>query len=250
MATVQVPYPVVDLFAGPGGLGEGFASLTGEQGNRRFESVVAIERDEFSYQTLLLRHFLRRFPSDALPDDYSLAVLSELTKRHKKSLDFQRIWNAQGVNSTLEQSLAIIAKAVNEDIIKPTQGISNISEWCKKDACWTRIQGEIDKIEAELPDEFWNELVSVDDAASEVKSAKKTQKIDNGIEAQRRVLEIPVIQWTRIQMALSAKRMLSPKEMSVLKLAEQMPAKIPSELQCGVLLEVVEKARSEGIVTG
>jgi DNA (cytosine-5)-methyltransferase 1 len=53
----QNSYPVVDLFAGPGGLGEGFASLVGEKGNRRFESVVAIERDEFSHQTLLLRHF-------------------------------------------------------------------------------------------------------------------------------------------------------------------------------------------------
>ena len=65
-----VPYPVVDLFAGPGGLGEGFASLTGKAGVRRFESVVAIEREEFSHQTLLLRHFLRRFPVDAFPDDY------------------------------------------------------------------------------------------------------------------------------------------------------------------------------------
>jgi len=101
---------------------------------------------------------------------YSLAVLSEITKRHKKSLDFQRVWNAQGVNTTLEQALTVIAKAVNDDITKPTQGISNISEWCKKDACWTRIQAEIHAIEAELSDEFWDELVSADEAATEARS--------------------------------------------------------------------------------
>jgi DNA (cytosine-5)-methyltransferase 1 len=88
MATVEHPYPVVDLFAGPGGLGEGFASLIGEKSKRRFDSVVAIERDEFSHQTLLLRHFLRRFPYNALPDDYYKFLRgeidrTELFRRHK-----------------------------------------------------------------------------------------------------------------------------------------------------------------------
>jgi hypothetical protein len=98
---------------------------------------------------------------------YSLAVLSEITKRHSRSLDFLKIWNAQGIDGTLERTLTIITKAVNDDIVKPTPGVSNISEWCKKDACWTRIQSVIGKIEAELPDEFWDDLVSVEEATTE-----------------------------------------------------------------------------------
>lgn len=70
MAASRQAYPVVDVFAGPGGLGEGFASLRGKSYSARFESVVAIERDESSHQTLLLRHFLRHFPYEQLPDDY------------------------------------------------------------------------------------------------------------------------------------------------------------------------------------
>lgn len=91
MATVGHLYPVVDLFAGPGGLGEGFASLIGEKGKRRFDSVVAIERDEFSHQTLLLRHFLRRFPSDAFPScklfgpNHSMGPLSRTKARRYRS---------------------------------------------------------------------------------------------------------------------------------------------------------------------
>lgn len=89
---MQETYPVVDLFAGPGGLGEGFASATGEKGKPRFDSVVAIERDEFSHQTLLLRHFLRRFPSDALPDNYYKFLRgeidrAELYRRHKAEFE-------------------------------------------------------------------------------------------------------------------------------------------------------------------
>lgn len=70
MSQHRRPYPVVDLFAGPGGLGEGFASLVGEEGDNIYDGVVAIERDEFSHRTLLLRHFLRQFPNGEFPDEY------------------------------------------------------------------------------------------------------------------------------------------------------------------------------------
>ena len=63
-------YPVIDLFAGPGGLGEGFASVRGERDERRFHSVASIERDEFSHRTLLLRHFFHSFRVDEVPEDY------------------------------------------------------------------------------------------------------------------------------------------------------------------------------------
>ncbi|MEZ5595770.1 MAG: DNA cytosine methyltransferase [Pseudomonadales bacterium] len=88
MKKTIIAYPLVDLFAGPGGLGEGFAMARGERDEPRFESVVAIERDEFSHQTLLLRHFLRHFPADARPDDYYEYLRgeidrSDLYRRHK-----------------------------------------------------------------------------------------------------------------------------------------------------------------------
>ncbi len=179
---------------------------------------------------------------------YSLAVLSEITRRHKKSMDYLRIWNAQGIDKTLENTLAAISKAVNDDIIKPPQGISNISEWCKRDACWTRLLSQIDEIEKLLPDEFWDELLSAEDGASEAKSARQTQKIDNGIEAQKRVFSVTADQWKRVHSALSVKQLLSSKETGVLGIAIQMPGKIPTEKQCLVLLEIIEKARLEGVI--
>lgn len=179
---------------------------------------------------------------------YTLSVLSEITKRRKKNLDFLRVWNAQGTNTVLENVLAIVSKAVNEDIIRPPQGISNISEWCKKEACWTRIQTWIDDIQELFPQEFEDELLSLEDRASEVKTAKQTQKIDNGIEAQRLVLAIPAAQWARLHQVLSVKHLLLPKEIGILNIAMQMPRKIPTEKQCTVLLEIIEKGRYEGVV--
>ena len=49
---------VVDLFAGPGGLGEGFSSL---QDGKVFQIAVSAEKDPIAHQTLLLRAFYRLF---------------------------------------------------------------------------------------------------------------------------------------------------------------------------------------------
>lgn len=62
-------YPVVDLFAGPGGLGEGFASV--RRGRKRvFKSLVSIEQDAYAHRTLHLRHFLREFEEGNAPQAY------------------------------------------------------------------------------------------------------------------------------------------------------------------------------------
>ena len=50
------PIPVVDLFAGPGGLGEGFSKV--EKG-AAFKVVVSIEKDPVTHKTLRLRSFYR-----------------------------------------------------------------------------------------------------------------------------------------------------------------------------------------------
>lgn len=72
-------YPLIDVFAGPGGLGEGFSSLLRGKSDACFRSVVSIEKDEFAYKTLLLRHFLRAFKGSELPDDYYRYLNSEIT---------------------------------------------------------------------------------------------------------------------------------------------------------------------------
>ena len=51
------PIPVIDLFAGAGGLGEGFTSLE-HDGQPCFRTVMAVEKDTAAHQTLLFRAFL------------------------------------------------------------------------------------------------------------------------------------------------------------------------------------------------
>ncbi len=178
---------------------------------------------------------------------YTLAVLGEIAKRRKESIDFLDIWNAQEIDAFLENAIVAVAGAVNDDIIRPPHGISNISEWCKKEGCWTRILASIEAIASLLPPEFYCQLVSLDDQAAAVLNAKKTQRIDDGIEAQRKVLDVSAVEWSRIHQNLREKGALTPKEAGVLKVAMQIPVKIPTEKQSLVLLDILDKAHMEGV---
>jgi hypothetical protein len=147
----------------------------------------------------------------------------------------------------LSEALATIATAVNEDITRPPQGISNISEWCKREGCWTTARpGRPYRRPA--AGGLLAALASADDNRHEAKTARQTQKIDNGIEVQRQVFDVPPAQWSTILREGSSRRLLTPKEMGILQIAAQMPTKIPTERQSAILIEILGKAQQEGIV--
>jgi DNA (cytosine-5)-methyltransferase 1 len=62
-------FAVVDLFAGPGGLAEGFSAASDGRGYRPFKIALSVEKDLAAYSTLLLRSFLRQFGRN-FPDEY------------------------------------------------------------------------------------------------------------------------------------------------------------------------------------
>ena len=77
----QQTIPVIDLFAGPGGLGEGFSSLGGtEPGTRRFQLRVSIEKDTVAHRTLSLRALFRAFPKNQVPGAYYRYVRNEISR--------------------------------------------------------------------------------------------------------------------------------------------------------------------------
>jgi len=73
-------YKVVDLFAGPGGLGEGFAAFGFDTGKLPFKLAVSIEKDPSAHSTLLLRSFYRQFPQDNTPQKYWEYARGDITK--------------------------------------------------------------------------------------------------------------------------------------------------------------------------
>ena len=71
---------VVDLFAGPGGLSEGFASYK-FAGRTPFKIVLSVEKDPIAFETLRLRSFYRQFKNDEVPEDYYKFLRGEISRK-------------------------------------------------------------------------------------------------------------------------------------------------------------------------
>ena len=77
---LNTPIPIIDVFAGPGGLGEGFSALKSENGKPVFKIKLSIEMDDFAHQTLELRAFYRQFSSNAIPTSYYEYLKGKITR--------------------------------------------------------------------------------------------------------------------------------------------------------------------------
>lgn len=75
------PIPIIDIFAGPGGLGEGFSRVGDGSGNPVFRTALSIEKEALAHKTLKLRAFARlaKRTSDAAWKDYRLRLGHDLT---------------------------------------------------------------------------------------------------------------------------------------------------------------------------
>ncbi len=71
--------PVLDLFAGPGGLGEGFSAFADARGRQRFQIALSIEKDAVAHKTLALRSFYRQFEKDCAPSEFHQRLHGDIT---------------------------------------------------------------------------------------------------------------------------------------------------------------------------
>ncbi len=94
--------PVLDLFAGPGGLGEGFTAFRNERGEHVFRIVLSIEKESFAHETLKLRSFFRQFSKARVPEEYYDHLRGKLSRgelydrfRHEAERADSEVWNAE-----------------------------------------------------------------------------------------------------------------------------------------------------------
>jgi len=174
---------------------------------------------------------------------YTIAMFRELVVRSGREFDHESIWASQSLSEYLLSLLLGIAEQVNKIIQDTPEGITNISEWCKREQCWRNVQ---DQMTVQLDGLKADFLIDSGQAQRKKKGAEKTQKIDNGIEAQMKVLELRKTQvWTRIWSWNQVNKVLSVKEQDLVNIAKH-PSRIPTDKQSIILLGVVEKALQEG----
>lgn len=127
---MKKPIPIIDIFAGPGGLGEGFSTFRAIDGTTIFKINLSIEKDEFAHKTLELRAFYRQFPVEEVPSTYYQYLRGEI----KKDVLFQK-HPFEHYNAQKEAWLAELGKT-DRSLVK-----SRILEALKGTTNWVLIGG-------------------------------------------------------------------------------------------------------------
>lgn len=124
---------------------------------------------------------------------YTLALLSRLCTEMDKSFDFMKVWETQDITEVMQDAIEITSKVAFDSIMSPATGISNISEWCKKEACWDRLLLKSEVLKSLLSTEFNGLVTNKEVIIEELNSTAKVQKPDGDIETQKRGISIPPI---------------------------------------------------------
>lgn len=175
---------------------------------------------------------------------YTLAKLNFMISEQTvgKQLDLRGIWVKQGVSTSILEELVAIATRVFALLTNPGRPKDNVTEWAKMQACWEQIKSEKIYLGAEIQ----SALVESSIVKNAAKDAREIQATDNGIATQVAVFNVPAIQWERMRNWAMQRNLLTSTQSDLLRLASQIPRKVPTEKQCVAISQIYEKLIETG----
>jgi len=102
---------VIDIFAGPGGLGEGFASFRVSKSFHPFKVCLSIEKDTHAHRTLELRSFFRKFEKTKVPKEYY-----EYLRGRRSREDLLKKYRPEAEKAALEAWHAELGKTSDQEV--------------------------------------------------------------------------------------------------------------------------------------
>lgn len=165
-------------------------------------------------------------------------------KRRNYEIDFKRIWNEQGLYEEFEEQIDVLQNEVHNFITGP-RSTENVTEWCKKELCWTRAQEQVWTIN----NDFLATLVSKEDVDVERNETKQVQKLSNEVSAIKEIFARGQQYWKTVLDWGLSRRLLTDKEASILKLAVNMfvTGRVISDKQAHVVAITRKKLIENGM---
>lgn len=177
---------------------------------------------------------------------YTMSLIFNFIRKKYKNygIDFKRIWNEQDVYEELVEQITVLQNEVHNFITGP-RSVENVTEWCKKELCWTQAKEQVWTIN----DAFLATLVSKDEVEAENKENKQTQKIANEVNALKEIYTRGQNYWSTVLEWGLSRRLLSEKEASILKLTANMfvTGRVISDKQAQVVMSTRKKLIENGM---
>ncbi len=177
---------------------------------------------------------------------YTLSAISYFLLKEKLSIDYSKIWKLQNIEPYFEKEIRIISEYINKHIANTPEGFTNISEWCKKEICWTNLKDIINNSDdLILSNDFKDNMITKEDLNYENKEAKKEQKIDNEMELLKKLYKFTPQNWKNIIEWGESNNQLTFEEIKFLNLIPL--GKYPSDKQSKRIVQIINKLEDEGM---
>ena len=173
---------------------------------------------------------------------YAIAKIAYDVKERGRVVDFARIWRRQSPGPAMEEAIVTVAEAVHEVLVSPPDGISNVTEWAKKQACWSRVTD----LGVEFPSSFLEELISTEERRESERHARRDQRELNGMEAQIAVVTAGPGFWEEALAWGTERRLLTQTDEGILRVAANRRGKTPTDKQSVRAVETFRRLQSEG----
>lgn len=179
---------------------------------------------------------------------YSLAYLFYYIRINYKgySLNFNKLWDEQCTPSVLEKNLEELTKITFTFITSPENNIANVTEWCKKELCWTKAK---ENIKFKFSDEFIDILISNEEINSKEKAAKKSREVESEIDLLNEIIKLGNEYWLKVYKWGKERNLITDLDESILTLAINIETtgKIPSNKQCKYIMLIQNRMFEEGM---
>lgn len=213
--------------------------------------------DETWYKRLIAKLIIFRTLEKAVPKQdwypggyranivaYGISKLVYDAEKMDKVLNLDLVWANQIVPEEMLQCLLIACERATAVITTPESGIRNITEWAKKQACWSSLM----RSEVIYGGALSDQLIDPEEARAAQRDGKREESMISGIEAQTTVIELGADFWGRLRTWTAPNRSFSMKDDGILKACSQLGRRLPSERQCVLAVTILERARAEGYV--
>lgn len=180
---------------------------------------------------------------------YSLALFHRLIKQQFRGfdLDLSIIWNKQFQPDTewlfIDDQLEKITEYVYERITNEDRLTANVTQWCKRDACWEDVKKNCN---IKLTTSIENMIIDEETTIQINKDAKQDQGIVSDMEAQTAVIEYGSEFWKSVYAFTITHKIGAPSTIVALKQAIMIPHRIPNPIQAKALLKHIDEVKLNG----
>lgn len=177
---------------------------------------------------------------------YTMAKLATLarTSTGGGDLDFEAIWTKQSVDDGLLDVAEKVAREVFEVLTAESRPVLNVTEWAKREKCWDLVR----ELRIDVGESLAPYLRSGSDVAEGISEERKDQRELSDIEAQTQVANLGNRYWYNLREFAKSQKIVTEKELSILRYAVGEAGKIASGPQSQVLLDLDTRAKQLGFV--